>query len=145
VSEEFRSKFDPTRRRGDGDVAAALSASPVADDEEDADPGDKAFSLLSADRRHKLMLEFRFKTGNAVALAYSYLVSVHLDPSKAIRMDFSGYEVILSGRNLAPLFSALVSQRVAVVREMDDLQAEANLPQGETVVTEITVGDQPTA
>jgi hypothetical protein len=139
MADDFRSKFDPTRSRADGSPAADPPAPASDEAAEECDAGDKAFSLVSADRRQKLMVEFRLKTGNAVALAYSYLVSVGLDPSQSIRMDFSGYEVQLAGRNLAPLFAALVAQRVAVVRESDDLQAEATLPKGATVVTTIEV------
>ena len=43
------------------------------------------------------------------------------------------------GRNLGPLFAGLVAQRVAAVREMDDLTAEAFLPPTATVVTQISV------
>jgi hypothetical protein len=98
-----------------------------------------AFSILSADRQRKVMVEFRWKQGNAKALAYSYLVALDFDPSEGIAGDFSGYTVKIAGRNLRPLFEGLVAQRVAVVREMDDLQAEANVEDGETVVLKIEV------
>ena len=98
-----------------------------------------AFSILSADRQRKVMVEFRWKHGNAKALAYSYLVALDFDPSEGIAMDFSGYAVKITGRSLRPLFEGLVAQRVAVVREMDDLQAEANVEEGETVILKIEV------
>ena len=85
------------------------------------------------------MLELRFKSGNATALAYSYLVSANYNPSLAIRMDFSGYDVVLMGRNLGPLFAALVAHRVAAVHEIDDLEGEVTLPAGATIVTQIQV------
>ena len=99
----------------------------------------EAFSLISSQRQQKLMVEFRFKTGNARALAYSYLVGIEFDPSTGIKMDFSGYEVQIVGRNLAPWFAGLVAQRVAAVTETDELQAEAKLPSDATVVTEIKI------
>lgn len=138
MDEMFRTRFDPTRQQ------SGPGTSPVPDvgdgeANEEVQDHSQAFSLVSPDRRQKLMLELRFKTGNATALAYSYLVSVTLDPSQALVMDFSGYEVTLSGQNLRPLFAALVAQRVAVVRETDGLHAEALLPQGVTVVTGIEV------
>jgi len=98
-----------------------------------------AYSLVSSQRQQKLMLELRFKTGNARALAYSYLVGIDFDPSAEIKMDFSGYVVQIVGRNLNPLFAGLVAQRVSVVTEQDDLQAEATLPEDATVVTKIEI------
>lgn len=101
--------------------------------------GDESYSVLSADRAQKAMCEFRLKDGNAVALAYSYLVKAEFDPSLGIELDFSAHVVKLTGKNLAPVFSGLVAQRVAVVRELDELQAEAALGEAATVVTGISV------
>jgi hypothetical protein len=98
-----------------------------------------AFSVISADRQQKLMIDFRRLNGNRKALAYSYLVACDFDPSEAIKLDFSGYAVTITGRNMGPLYDGLVAQRVAVVREMDGLQADANLPAKATVVTSIKV------
>ena len=85
------------------------------------------------------MVEFRLLNGNAKALAYSYLVALDMDPSVGIRMDFSGYTVAITGRNLRPLFDGLCAQRVAVVREMDALQAEATAAPGAAIVTGIEI------
>jgi hypothetical protein len=103
------------------------------------DDAQAAFTILSADRQHKLMVEFRFLTGNAKGLAYSYLVGADFNPSEGIKLDFSGYAVAITGRNLRPLFDGLIAQRVAVVREMDALHAEANLEDKATAVTSIKV------
>jgi hypothetical protein len=141
MANDFRSKFDPLRRVNEnpaaGDEPAEADHAPA--EEEPPEAAGRAFSMVSADRRQKLMLELRFKSGNSTALAYSYLVSADLDPSKSIVMDFSGYAVTLAGRNLRPLFAGLIAQRVAVVCETDDLQAEAMLPSDATVVTSIGV------
>lgn len=139
----FQDQVDTNRRLADlrgtaGKPAAAEGAGPHPPPQED----DPAFSILSADRQQKVMLELRFKNGNAKALAYSYLVGMDFDPSKEIVMDFSAYEVRIKGRNLAPLFAGLVAQRVAVVQERDDLQAEASLEKDATVVTAITSSDR---
>lgn len=140
MDEPFRPRFDPSLPT----TAAVTPTASAGDETTDEGPAGAhpAYSMVSADRRQKLMLELRLKTGNATALAYSYLVSVTLDPSQAIVMDFSGYEVILSGRNLGPLFAGLVAQRVAVIREIDDLYAEASRGPHEPVVTRITVAER---
>lgn len=125
------------RAGGGGKPAAATAEPPSVEDEQEPDP----YSIRSADRQQKVMLELRFKNGNAKALAYSYLVSIDFDPSKGIRMDFSGYDVGITGRNLHPLFAGLCAQRVAAVNETDELHAEATLPDTATVVTGIEVVD----
>ena len=89
------------------------------------------------------MVTFRLLGGNAKALAYSYMVAADFDPSEGIKLDFSGYTVQITGRNLRPVFDGLVAQRVAVVREMDALQADANLGDKATVVTGIKITEVP--
>jgi hypothetical protein len=136
----YAGKFQHQRRidelRGGSDHAAP----PIAEelDGEDTLEGD-AFTVLSADRHQKIMLELRFKNGNAKALAYSYLVAMDFNPSEAIKMDFGGHEVTISGRKLEPLFAGLVAQRVAIIREMDRLHAEATASKDDTVVSSIQV------
>ena len=138
--EGFRERNDPAKRladlrTGSDNVAQTdveAGSSEVADENE-------AYSILSADRQQKVMLELRFKTGNSRAFAYSYLVSIDFNPSSGIVLDFSGYEVAVSGRNLSSLFAGLVAQRVAVINEMDDLQAKATLENDATVVTSIEI------
>ncbi len=109
---------------------------PMALEAEEEGP---SYSTLSADRMQKVMLELRYKTGNAKALAYSYLVGIDFDPSEGIVLDFSGHEVRISGQNLRSLFSGLVAQRVASIQEVDDLYVEAASAPVSTVVTQIVV------
>ncbi|HEX3146675.1 MAG TPA: hypothetical protein VHR66_01150 [Gemmataceae bacterium] len=138
----FRGRFDPATRladlRGEGKNNAADDEDIV---EAEPDSDTEAFSVISADRQQKLMVEFRFKDGNAKARAYSYCVGIDYNPSEGIKLDFGEQEVKLYGRNLESLFAGLVSQRVAVVREMDRLHAEATVPEKETVVTRIEMND----
>jgi hypothetical protein len=122
--------------RGGGRGTLEEPEEPMALEVEEEGP---SYSTLSADRQQKVMLELRFKTGNAKALAYSYLVGIDFDPSEGIMLDFSGYEVRISGQNLRPLFSGLVAQRVAAIQEVDELYAEASSAPVATVVTQIVV------
>jgi hypothetical protein len=143
TEEGFRERLDQSKRLAD--LRSGTDKPAVAKgggSPEVAEEDQPAFSILSADRQQKVMLELRFTTGNARAFAYSYLVGVQFDRSAGITLDFSGYEVRITGRNLDPLFAGLVSQRVAVVNEMDDLQAEARHSEDETVVTGIQVSER---
>lgn len=108
---------------------------------EEPPEGSRAYSVTSADRLRKAMVEFRFLGGNAKALAYSYLIGIDFDPSAGVVLDFSQYRVTLRGRNLRPVFENLAAHRVAFVRESDALQAAATAAEGETVVTAIEVRD----
>ncbi len=135
------------------DPAAKLSelrggGPPPADEvvrevEEIAEGSDETFSTRSADRNQKVMLELRKKTGDATALAYSYLVRADFDPSEGIVLDFSAYTVRLSGRNLRPVFAGIVAQRFAFVQETDDLHAEATPGATGPLVTGMTVTERP--
>lgn len=135
TDDKFKGLVDKTRRQaveGKDTVPEAVGAEAEAGSSE-------AYSVLSADRAQKTMCEFRLKTGNAVALAYSYLVKAEFNPSLGIELDFSAHVVKLTGRNLAPVFAGIVAQRVAVVTEVDELQAEAVLGKDATLVTGVAV------
>src|ERR1700722_19712835 len=129
MSERHSSMVDSARRLAE--LRQGQAETPAADGENDLEvepeKPSEAFSIISADRQQKVMIEFRLLNGNAKALAYSYLVAADLDPSEGIKLDFSGYAVTITGRNLRPLFDGLVAQRVAVVREMDPIHADASL------------------
>lgn len=138
--EKFQSLVDKTKRHGGEGKEPIAQAVPQPGHTPDGAEVD-SFSVISADRAQKVMCEFRMKTGDAVALAYSYLVRASFDRSGVIEIDFSAHRVRLSGRNLAPVFAGLVAQRVAVVTEMDELQAEAVLSADATVVTGIEMNE----
>jgi hypothetical protein len=120
--------------------AAGASVAGAEDDPQfEPDIETEAYSMISADRQRKIMVEFRFLNGNRKARAYSYLVGIDFNPSEGIIVDFSGETVAISGRNLLPLYDGLVSQRIWSVREMDELQAEASRPRDATVITKIEI------
>jgi hypothetical protein len=140
TEDKYKRPGDPAARLAE--LREGKKPAPAADEAlletgEALEEGGEAFSVLSAARMQKVMVEFRFKNGNAKALAYSYLVSIDLDPSAEIVMDFSVCKVRLVGRNLRPLFAALLSQRAAFVQETDELHAEATIPKDATVITQI--------
>ncbi len=144
MNNDNRTMNDPARRaddlrrgRRETDVSVALEEDEV--ELEDAEEEFACYSLVSADRMRKVSLVLHFIDLDAQALTYSYLVSTRWTRSKAIKMDFSGYAVEIEGRNLRPIFDGLATQRLASVREIDDLQARANLPEDATVVTKITI------
>jgi hypothetical protein len=141
MKEGFLSKYGSSGSRAESRQDSAEDAATETEDGLEFEPEtpSDAFSLVSADRHRKVMLELRMLDGNSKALAYSYLVAVDFDPSEGIRMDFSGYTVAIHGRNMRPLFDGLVSQRVAVVREMDAIQAEATAAPGAAIVTAIEI------
>jgi hypothetical protein len=141
MTDDRKPKSDLVRRSAE--LGRTVGVDERADPDQDASAleasGTMAFSLVSADRQHKAMVEFRFLTGNTKALAYAYLAALDYDPSEGITMDFGGYEVHLRGRNLRPLFDGLVAQRVAWVQEMDDFQSQVHQAESATVVTRIEV------
>jgi hypothetical protein len=122
--------------------AASATEVELTEAEELSDSGGDSFSTLSADRNQKMMLELRFKTNDAVAFPYSFLVRAKFDPSKEIVLDFSIVEVRIAGRNLRTVYSAIVAQRAAHVQETDELYAEVEGATAATVVTRIEVKER---
>jgi hypothetical protein len=137
--DKFRRPDDAASMLADLRSGKKSAEPPPLEVEEVDDSPDESFSMRSADRQQKVMLELRLKTDDAEAFPYSYLVRARFNPSKGIRLDFGVAEVLVLGRNLRPIFLGLVAQRVAVIQEIDDLHAEATLAKDATVVTKIEV------
>jgi hypothetical protein len=141
MSERNSSMVDSARRAAELRQGKPAPTAAEGEDGLEFEPEDTqaAFTNLSADRQHKLMVVFRYLDGNAKARAYSYLCAADYNPSEGIQLNFSADIVTLTGRNLGPLYNGLCAQRVAVVRQMDPLHADANLPAEATVVTGIEI------
>lgn len=86
-----------------------------------------AFGLLRGIRDRAIMLEFRRKDGNSLALAYAWLESAGFDPSEGITLQLGSRKVRLIGRNLNQagpnglgLFAAIIRHRVLWIQEADE-------------------------
>lgn len=86
-----------------------------------------AFGLLRGIRDRAIMLEFRRKDGNSLALAYAWLESAAFDPSEGITLQLGSRKVRLIGRNLNQagpnglgLFTAITRHRVLWIQEADE-------------------------
>lgn len=84
------------------------------------------FGWLHGIRDKALMLELRLKTGNCVALGYTWLELAEYNPSTGITLHFAGQKVTLQGEKLnqpfrdsVRLFEGLLRHRVTWVREAD--------------------------
>ena len=137
-------KGDSAKRLAELRQGAAAAPAEEAPEELQAEIEDRGpcYSVMSADRHRKPMVEFRLLSGNSKARAYSYLVGADFDPSEGIVLDFSADKVTICGRNLRRLYTDLVAQRVKFVSELDELEAEAQgLPTGAVVVTKIEIAE----
>lgn len=98
-------------------------------------PGDddsyQAASLVSTNGLPELMLELRFKTGDALALNYALIIWAAHDGSQGITLQFASHRVVISGRNLRGVFDALRRHRIAYLHELpspvDDQPDEATV------------------
>lgn len=90
-----------------GGAAAADAAASVA-----------AFSTISPQHGQEVMLDLRRKTGDRMALPYTYLTAVTFDPSKGITLEFTGHQVVIHGRNLEPVYVAIVAYRASWLQEL---------------------------
>lgn len=107
----------------------------------DAAPSDyQAFEETQTFGEFPAMLEFRFRTGNRLALPYHWLGQAEFNPSLGITLDFStGASVAIRGRNLSELFAAVTLHQVRWIREVDQPTAKLwpeNLPLVESMQVE---------
>src|SRR5262245_24862499 len=77
----------------------------------------QAYALTEYYGEVPAMLEFRFKTGNVLAIAYFGLAKAFIDLSHGIVIHYhSGPIMTLSGRNRSSLYTAINAHRVCGCR-----------------------------
>jgi hypothetical protein len=102
-----------------------------------------SFGWLRGIRDRALSLELRMKTGNIVAIGYSYIEKLEFDPSEGITLHALGQKIRIKGRNLNAeirqsfrLFEGICRHRVPWVKEADE-PAEMRADSNATVVEQI--------
>ncbi len=63
------------------------------------------------------MLDIGLKSGDRIALPYSYLIAVELSAGTALRLTFTEHLVTVTGRNLLILYKHLMAQTARVIEE----------------------------
>jgi hypothetical protein len=86
-----------------------------------------SFGWLRGVRDRACSLELRKKTGNIVAIGYSYIEKQEFDPSEGITLHALGQKIRIKGRNLNAemrpsmrLFEGICRHKVPFVREADE-------------------------
>src|ERR1700722_4428174 len=102
-----------------------------------------SFGWLRGIRDRALSLELRKKTGNIVAIGYSYIEKLEFDPSEGITLHALGQKIRIRGRNLNAevrpsmrLFEGICRHKVPFAREADE-PAEMRADSKATVVEQI--------
>jgi len=80
-------------------------------------------SALESGGTPRLMLDFRPKRGEWLALPYTALRSVRYDPDDrpVVSIEFSSHVIEVEGRKLEGLYLAVVSQRASTIAEVQEL------------------------
>lgn len=78
-----------------------------------------AFKAVASSEPAPPMVDFRGHDGRFRALPYRCMESIAFDDPGGIAVDFTDHRVLLRGRNLRPLYDALVRHRVVFVQEGD--------------------------
>ena len=81
--------------------------------------GYKAFALPAVYGEYLPMVDLRFRTGERIGFSYAWLTTVKLHTDR-IELSFTtGTLVTIRGRNLSPVYSALVNHQVVYICEAD--------------------------
>ncbi len=81
-------------------------------------------------------LVFRLKDGTRIAKPYHWLGEVEWDPSVGIRLVYTDATLLLGGRNLESLFTAISDQTVRWILEADR-PASLTVPECEPLVESV--------
>lgn len=102
-----------------------------------------AFGWLRGVRERAIMLELRKKSGNVMAIGYSWIERVEYDPSSGLTLHALGRAVRITGSNLntpqsgaARLFDGIVRHRVTWIQETGTSDPRPDGP-GRTVIDTI--------
>lgn len=75
--------------------------------------------LITLDGATAVMLDCRFRDGKRLALPYSYLSRVDLDPSGAIACSYPMVNITLLGRSLMPIYAAIANHTAIAIVESE--------------------------
>jgi len=102
-----------------------------------------SFGWLRGIRERAAMLELRKKSGDVMAIGYSWIERVEFNPTEGITLHVHGDKIHIKGRNLnaevrpeVRLFQGIARHRIAWVEEMES-QARMSGPQLAVVIDEI--------
>ena len=93
--------------------------------------------VLPPDAVPPMFLDLRLRTGDALALGYAHLLAAEFDAGGRLVLHAARHTVTLEGRNLRPLYDALVLLRLAAVREVGE--RDDDLSETATVVNAVRV------
>ncbi len=65
------------------------------------------------------MVEFRGHDGRSLAVPYTRLLSIEYRHERGVSLEFPEHRIAVYGRNLRPLYDALLQHRVTFVQEGD--------------------------
>ncbi|MEM7630059.1 MAG: hypothetical protein AAF356_11670 [Planctomycetota bacterium] len=82
-----------------------------------ADARETSGSLITLPHSVALMLDLRLKTGHRIAVPYGYIIRVMLDPSGSIEVNTADGPIAIDGRNLTPVYRALLNHTALAVVE----------------------------
>lgn len=94
---------------------------------------------FSKQRERAVELDLCLRTGDRWAFPYSYKTAIKFDLSGTIMIYFTTHVVTIRGRNLKPLYEALITHTLICVREATDEFTE-NL-EDNTVVASLKVDE----
>ncbi|HVT90654.1 MAG TPA: hypothetical protein VHD56_17495 [Tepidisphaeraceae bacterium] len=95
-------------------------------------------SVLS--RPEPFMLDLELVSGERMAIPYTSLLTVTLNPSSGITVTFSTHLVFITGVNLRPVYEAIVGRAAATLKAVGDRPAQNR--DGVPVILSIEVSER---
>jgi len=74
------------------------------------------YQVADSEYDYAFMIDFEMANGNAVVLPYGYFISAHLQHNEKLHIKFNNWEVVIKGRELKPIYKALVTQKLKFIR-----------------------------
>ncbi|PIR34474.1 MAG: hypothetical protein COV36_00695 [Alphaproteobacteria bacterium CG11_big_fil_rev_8_21_14_0_20_44_7] len=97
------------------------------------------FQLSSGEYEYPETVDFQMSDSDCIALPYGYMVSALLDSNSTILARYNNWEIVIEGKNLKPVYRALVERKLKSVRKA--FENENDSPQLKTFISNISIKD----
>ena len=99
--------------------------------------GTSPFYQLVEESDYAYMVDFEMSADDAIVLPYGYFISAFFANNSTLQVKFNNWEVVITGRNLRPIYKGIVRQKLKYVRMAANTEVDCN--EYDSFVSSITV------
>ena len=88
--------------------------------------GTSPFYQMVDELDYAYMVDFEMSNDDAIVLPYGYFISAFFSNNSTLQVKFNNWEVVITGRNLRPIYKGIVRQKLKYVRMASGSEEDNN-------------------